>query len=258
MTESAPATTSTGPDAGSIARDEGHHRKIEVESTRTDGFAVVIQQAVLDTIQAHGKSNTKVEVCGVLVGKVWHDDAGPYLLIHASIAGNAASSHAANVTFTAETWTQIHAEMDKSFPNDRIVGWYHTHPGFDIFLSEMDLFIQRNFFDLPWQVAYVYDPLRGHDGMFVWRNGVPTIEQSIIEPAQQSPVETSPQELPTEVADDEDEPSRVFIILVLLFVAALLVALIVFEYKAPPTKPAEPLSKVVPQWSEHSQWTANR
>ena len=50
--------------------------------------------------------------------------------------------------------------MDAEHSEERIVGWYHTHPGFGIFLSGMDLFIQDHFFNLPWQVAFVYDPLR--------------------------------------------------------------------------------------------------
>ena len=61
--------------------------------------------------------------------------------------------------------------MDKDHPDARIVGWYHTHPGFGIFLSGMDLFIQDNFFNLPWQVAFVYDPTSEEEGLFVWHAG---------------------------------------------------------------------------------------
>jgi hypothetical protein len=35
----------------------------------------------------------------------------------------------------------------------------------------MDLFIQDNFFNLPWQLAFVYDPIGGDEGSFVWRAG---------------------------------------------------------------------------------------
>ena len=35
----------------------------------------------------------------------------------------------------------------------KIVGWYHTHPGFGVEFSEMDLFIQQNFFGGPAQIA---------------------------------------------------------------------------------------------------------
>ena len=71
--------------------------------------------------------------------------------------------------------------MDRDYPDKKMIGWYHTHPGFGIFLSGMDLFICDNFFNLPWQVAFVYDPLGGDEGNFVWRSGKPTREPVLLE-----------------------------------------------------------------------------
>lgn len=48
----------------------------------------------------------------------------------------------------------------------RIVGWYHTHPGFGVFMSGTDQATQRQVFGMPWQVAVVYDPLNGEYGLF--------------------------------------------------------------------------------------------
>ena len=53
-----------------------------------------------------------------------------------------------------------------------ILGWHHTHPGYDVFLSSYDLFIQENFFDLPFQTAYVVDPLKDNRGFFAKKDGV--------------------------------------------------------------------------------------
>src|SRR5205823_14556508 len=59
-------------------------------------------------------------------------------------------------------------------PGLDIVGWYHTHPDFGIFLSGHDLFIHQHFFNQPLQVAYVVDPIRQTRGFFQWRDGDPT------------------------------------------------------------------------------------
>ena len=75
------------------------------------------------------------------------------------------------MTFTAETWQHIDREMDEKFPGRKIVGWYHTHPGFGIFLSEMDLFIQRHFFKPPGRRRFVYDPQSKERGLFGWSGG---------------------------------------------------------------------------------------
>ncbi len=139
---------------------------------RGEGFQVVFTPFALQAIHAHGKSSMNAEICGVLVGQPLRDERGAYLLIRAAVEGDSAKNHAAQVTFTAKTWAHIQEVMDSKYPDDRIVGWYHTHPGFGIFLSGMDLFIQDNFFNLPWQVAFVYDPKNEEEGAFTWQAGV--------------------------------------------------------------------------------------
>ncbi|MDB5327119.1 MAG: hypothetical protein JWM57_2688 [Phycisphaerales bacterium] len=159
-------------DVDRIEADELPVRKLtHVSADRGTAFTVVIQRSTLNAMHVHGKSDTAVEVCGVLVGELRHDRISPYLLITANIAGDKASSRQTQVTFTAETWNMVQAEMEAKHPDKKVVGWYHTHPGFGVFLSGMDLFIQDNFFNLAWQVAWVYDPLAEIDGVFVWRLG---------------------------------------------------------------------------------------
>jgi hypothetical protein len=80
--------------------------------------------------------------------------------------------------------------MERQHPTRRILGWYHTHPGFGIFLSDMDMFIHGNFFNLPWQVALVYDPHSGEEGLFLWKDGSTERDNYLTEPdeaAQQYP-----------------------------------------------------------------------
>jgi len=148
---------------------------------REPRFQVVFKQSVQDQIHLHGQGSVGIEVCGVIVGRCYRDDHGPYLLVEHSIAGNGAASRSTNVTFTAETWQHIHDTMDREHPNEKILGWYHTHPGFGIFLSDMDIFICDNFFNLAWQVAFVYDPQSGEEGNFIWRAGRPQPDPILIE-----------------------------------------------------------------------------
>ena len=174
----APVPAELPRDAGRLALGDMPERVIDPPAPgRENRFQVVFREAALDDIRAHGAATPDVEVCGVLVGNIYRDDAGPYCQVEANIRGNYAAGRNAQVTFTSETWTHIHETMDASYPDQRIVGWYHTHPGFGIFLSEMDLFIQSNFFSEAWQIAFVDDPKGGDRGAFVWRNG-----QSVREP----------------------------------------------------------------------------
>jgi proteasome lid subunit RPN8/RPN11 len=170
-------------DFGSLgpARDLPEKEIPRLTSAREPRFQVVVARSVLEDIRAHGKGEQEIEVCGVLVGNVYRDQSGPYLHIEANIRGNNASGKAAQVTFTAETWNHIQKVMEDQYDGDRIVGWYHTHPGFGIFLSDMDLFIQNNFFGEAWQVAYVYDPKSDEKGLFLRRNNQTIREKFLVD-----------------------------------------------------------------------------
>jgi proteasome lid subunit RPN8/RPN11 len=134
-------------------------------------FQSIIRQRVVEQIREHAESNSGIEVCGVLVGTVYENPQASFVYIDGMIQGDGSSGRSTQVTFTAETWEHIHKVMEEKHPGKKIIGWYHTHPGFGIFLSEMDLFIQRHFFNAAWQMAFVFDP-KGHDaGMFAWRQG---------------------------------------------------------------------------------------
>jgi proteasome lid subunit RPN8/RPN11 len=89
-------------------------------------------------------------------------------MITGAIEAISADEQRATLTFTQDSWEYVHNVMDKRFPNDEIVGWYHSHPNFGIFLSDHDLFIHRNFFDAPSQIALVVDPCNCTEGVFVW------------------------------------------------------------------------------------------
>ena len=124
----------------------------------------------------HARSTTAVEVCGVLVGRWERDADGPFVAITAAIRGEDTDNRLAEVTFTHKTWAKINEEMDQKYGDLSIVGWYHTHPDFGIFLSDRDRFIHEHFFSGGGQVAHVIDPIRTTEGVFVWKSGKPSAE----------------------------------------------------------------------------------
>ena len=134
-------------------------------------YRVVISGGASDGVCEHSKSDTSVEQCGVLAGRVLVDGRGPYLLVEEIIEGVSTRRSGSQVTFTHETWEHVHSAMAESFPELRIVGWYHSHPGLGVFLSDMDQFIQDNFFNAPHSVAFVYDPVSEEQAVFFWRKG---------------------------------------------------------------------------------------
>lgn len=122
---------------------------------------------VRDRIYNHVFDNDEGEVGGVLVGR---SDDGTAVLT-GSIPALEAQGARASVTFTHDAWTKVHSTLERDFPGMEIVGWYHSHPGFGIFLSNHDMFIHENFFSGPSQIAYVIDPHAGTEGVFGWQDG---------------------------------------------------------------------------------------
>lgn len=131
----------------------------------------------------HVFSSLEAEVGGVLIGHL-REDGSP--LVTGIIPALEADGARARVTFTHDAWARIHETLDRDHPGKEILGWYHSHPGFGIFLSEHDLFIHRNFFARPEQVAIVVDPHAGTEGLFVWRSGeiVKEAEAETLRPAE--------------------------------------------------------------------------
>ncbi len=111
----------------------------------------------------------QVEVGGLLVGRECADEAGGYLLVAGAILARQTRGTSVSVTFTHETWDQLSAEKASRYPDQAIVGWYHTHPALGVFLSERDLFIHRNFFADSTHIAVVIDPSKFAWGIFHWQ-----------------------------------------------------------------------------------------
>lgn len=136
-------------------------------------FPVFMHQRANSHTTRHARGSRDREVGGVLLGHVYRDpeDDVLYPVISHAISGRFAAEAPGHVTFTCETWLDIDRQREERYSGRQIVGWYHTHPGLDIFLSEWDLFVHRHFFRQPWHVALVIDPHQDTAGFFVWSQG---------------------------------------------------------------------------------------
>ena len=146
----------------------------EFPAALTSDYRAYFSPEARAKMHAHATADVSVEICGVMVGSIIQDKNGPFMVVDDCICCNSATSKFAEVTFTHESWSQINEEMDTKFSDKQIVGWYHTHPNFGVFLSDRDQFIHEHFFSGAGQTAYVIDPIRLEEGLFIWKNGAPT------------------------------------------------------------------------------------
>lgn len=124
-----------------------------------------ISDEVLADIEEHCFSEVSHELGGFLVGEITES----VTKITGAIRSTKAVSQQTSLTFTHEAWDEAYQALATDHPESQIIGWYHSHPGFGVFMSDYDAFIQENFFKAQGQLALVVDPLAGKLGWFWWK-----------------------------------------------------------------------------------------
>lgn len=144
---------------------------IPVGQTEPGDLKVYIRQEVYGWLERYSASDTTRELGSILLGRYLEEAGARSVVISSCIEAKYTDASASTLTFTHETWDYIHREQSRAHPDETIVGWQHTHPNYGIFLSGYDRFIQENFFNLPFQTAYVIDPVKRQRGFYQWKNG---------------------------------------------------------------------------------------
>lgn len=136
-----------------------------------DDVKVYIKQDVYKALEKLSASDTSKELGSIIIGDYCLELAKTHVVISGYIEARYTDASASTLTYTHETWNYIHSEHERLYSGKKIIGWQHTHPNYGIFLSNYDLFIHENFFNLPFQIAYVIDPIQNLRGFFQWKNG---------------------------------------------------------------------------------------
>jgi proteasome lid subunit RPN8/RPN11 len=149
--------------------EDRHFAVVPYGEPRDDELPIFVDLDVLVEMEQHALSDTLVELGGVLLGGRYVDAAGrPFVAVTECLRAQHYESTKGSFKFTHETWSAITRERQR-FPSElQMVGWYHTHPDWGVFLSGMDLFICDHFFRHQLDLAYVIDPCNGDRGMFQW------------------------------------------------------------------------------------------
>lgn len=144
---------------------------LQIGNIDTDDVKVYIKQDIYKKIEDFAHSDTSKELGSIILGHTSNDLGKTHVVISEYIEAKYTDASASTLTFTHETWDYVHRVHEEKYSDVKILGWQHTHPNYGIFLSNYDMFIQENFFNLPFQVAYVVDPIQNIRGFFQWKNG---------------------------------------------------------------------------------------
>jgi proteasome lid subunit RPN8/RPN11 len=135
---------------------------------------VYIRDDVLKAMHKRAREAGDYEVGGFYLGGLHRYEGRRYVDITVQVPAFKAESARAQLTFSNDAQKQFHEIMEKEHAGELVLGWYHTHPGYGVFLSSYDMFIHQNFYAREYHTAIVIDPHASGPvrdvGVFVWEN----------------------------------------------------------------------------------------
>ena len=146
-------------------------RPAEERLTTTPLVHVVLTQEVLRAADAHVSQSDEYEIGGFLLGNRYRcpSTGVDYVIIDQATEARHTEATPTSLKFTTETWSQLKDDLSGKFVGKLCLGWYHSHPKMDVFLSGYDEAIQKAYFPELWNSALVIEPTRRRGGIFCWR-----------------------------------------------------------------------------------------
>jgi proteasome lid subunit RPN8/RPN11 len=134
---------------------------------------LVVTQDVLASVNEHVAETLEREVGGFLVGNRYFCpiENREYVLVDNFWRAQFTSGDSVSLDLTADAWAEFNDQLTTKFRGKLLIGWYHSHPRMDVFLSSDDVRIHQSRFAEPWMVALVIEPAKNLGGFFGWRNG---------------------------------------------------------------------------------------
>ena len=149
-----------------------YRRSAEGSETANSLFDINITISVLDRIGADVRR--PYERIGLLIGSLLDDG----LWVNDVVLGGNGDSETSCVV-TARKLAKVADDIIKGKLDGRIVGWYHSHPGYGIFMSETDLNTQSKLLQFsPFVIALVVDPEINEFGIWALEPDVGLVQVS--------------------------------------------------------------------------------
>lgn len=154
------------PETSQFAKNCRFNSEEDRISKRT--IEVIVKSSAVEQFMQHAKSYPNLEIGGMLIGQYHYDNEKKFVIIHKTIPANKGNSFQGAFVFTLESIIEINSIREENYPNLLTIGWYHSHPGFGVFFSGIDIHSHKTQFNLPFHIGIVIDPQSESVGCFSW------------------------------------------------------------------------------------------
>ena len=140
---------------------------------RRGSCCCLVRRPAFEKIQEHLRSDTRIELGGLLLGEALYDaERDLYcVVVEEALPAHAGEGTALTFAYTEATWQALSPQLQSAPANWTLLGSYHSHPGMGVFLSSTDMETQRGVFFHDWQIALVIDPVSGAVSFFFGAEG---------------------------------------------------------------------------------------
>lgn len=133
-------------------------------------FKVFINQSILKKIAGH--TQKPYEQIGLLIGEL----QGHFLKVTGAIKGEG-EANGSSSNLSSQSLARIAQDIITGQIQGNIVGWYHSHLGCGVFMSEVDIETQIKLQQFsPYIIALVIDPIDNEFGIFHYLSDIGIVQ----------------------------------------------------------------------------------
>lgn len=136
--------------------------------------SIIVTQEVLESVNRHVSQDLKRELGGFLLGNryICPNSKRHYIRIDVCTEARFASGTSVSMEMVNETFLHLIEELSGKHRGKEVLGWYHSHPKNDVFLSPDDIRVHEDRFKQDWAVALVVNPNQNIGAFFRRHEGV--------------------------------------------------------------------------------------
>lgn len=131
-----------------------------------DGLRIYMEDYVHTYLYQYARSSVNGEKLAVLMGKTKVVDGQKTVFISGVVQARFTEKIKGVETITTQSWKYISEEMEKYFPDLKVVGWMHSRPSFGAFVTSRDEAYHKKVFNNDSSVFFVVDPLDRMDRFY--------------------------------------------------------------------------------------------
>lgn len=141
---------------------------------RAASFQVYVASHVIDKVWHHVDETPKLESGGVLVGHAFQcidDPAITFVIVVDALRQESYNRSIGHYTVGPTEIASVRITIERNYAGLKIVGWYHSHPGHGVFLSQKDMQIVQSIYNAEWHLALVLDTIYKDSAFFCGPQG---------------------------------------------------------------------------------------